>query len=449
VARTKVIVAVVDGLTPSMLDAAIERGSAPTLAALAERGRHGRAVSVFPSLTPVCLSSLATGAFPDVHEIPHLVWYSRREGRLVEYGSSFGAVRAAGIGQALRDTMVNMNAEHLGRRAVTLFEALEDAGLVTATVNFTAYRGRVEHRSPVPLLGTVRGPRRFFFYNVFESDETGAPLSWRNRSRGSIDGYATAVGRWLVTRDGFDFLLFYLSDYDWASHAQGPDAAFDVLARCDASIGALAEAAGGLDELLDRYAVVVVADHGQSRVRSVTRLEDRFSGVPGTLVTASNRAGQVYRLDGCTHDAAGLALLLDGDPAVEVSLRREGDEAVARREREELRFSPADDAWVLSGDATILGYPDGLRRAWTALANPNSGDLLISPAEGVEFTDLAGNGHLHGGSHGSLVAADSEVPVITVGIEGEVDSIVDIASLVLGHFGVPPPPYARGTARVG
>ena len=53
-----------------------------------------------------------------------------------------------------------------------------------------------------------------------------------------------------MTRDGFDFLLYYLSDYDWASHAQGPDAAFDVLARCDASIGALAEAAGGLEELL-------------------------------------------------------------------------------------------------------------------------------------------------------------------------------------------------------
>src|SRR4029077_19755205 len=103
---------------------------APTLASLLELGRYGRAVSVFPSLTPVCLSSLATGAFPDVHEIPHLVWYSRGERRLVEYGSSFGAVRAAGLGRALRDTVVNMNADHLGKRPVTLFEALEDAGLV-------------------------------------------------------------------------------------------------------------------------------------------------------------------------------------------------------------------------------------------------------------------------------------------------------------------------------
>ena len=445
------IVAVVDGLTPSMLEAAVERGSAPTLAALLELGRYGRALSVFPSLTPVCLSSLATGAFPDVHEIPHLVWYSRRERRLVEYGSSFGAVRAAGIGRTLRDTVVNMNAEHLGRRAVTVFEALEDAGFVTATVNFTAYRGRVEHRSSVPLFGSVRGPRRFFFYNVFESDETGAPLSWRNRSAGTIDAYAAAVGRWLVTRDGFDFLLYYLSDYDWASHAQGPDAAFDVLARCDASIGALVDAAGGLDELLARYALVVLADHGQSRVRSVTRLEERFAGIEHALVAASNRAGQVYRLDGCRVDAAELARLLDGDAAVDVSLRREGAEAVARKDGEELRFAPAQapasPGWALSGDASILGHPDGVRRAWTALANPNAGELLVSPLDGVEFADLGGRHHLPGGSHGSLLLADSEVPVITLGVDGQIASIVDLAPLVLRHFGVAVPSYAYGLDR--
>src|SRR5256886_2370011 len=443
----KLIVTVVDGLTPSMLEAAVERGSAPTLAALLELGKYRTAVSVFPSLTPVCLSSLATGAFPDVHEIRHLVWYSRREGRLVEYGSSFGAVRAAGLGRALRDTVVNMNAEHLGRRAVRGVGALGDAGFVPATVNFTAYRGRVEHRSSVPLFGPVRGPRRFFFYNVFESDETGAPLSWRNRSAGTIDAYAASVGRWLVTRDGFDFLLYYLSDYDWASHVQGPDAAFDVLTRCDESIGALVDAAGGLDELLDRYALIVLADHGQSRVRSVTRLEERFAGVENVLVAASNRAGQVYRLDGCRVDIGNLAAALDGDPAIDVSLRQEGAEAVARKDGAELRFRPARTGWSVCGDASILDHPDALRRAWSALANPNAGELLVTPVAGVEFADLGGRHHLPGGSHGSLSRADSEVPVITLGVEGEIDSIVDVAPAVLRHFGVAVPAYATGLDR--
>jgi hypothetical protein len=442
VTRKKVIVAVVDGLTPSMLEAAVERGVAPTLASLLAAGSYGTATSVFPSLTPVCLSSLATGAFPDVHEIPHLVWYSRREQRLVEYGSSFGAVRAAGIGRTLRDTLVNMNAEHLGRSALTVFESLADAGLVTATVNFTAYRGRTLHRSPVPLIGSVLGPQRFFFYNVFESDETGAPLSWRNRAGGSIDAYAAAVGRWLVTRDGFDLLVFYLSDFDWASHAQGPDAAFDVLGRCDAAIGALVQAAGGLDELFERYAVVVLADHGQTPVRSVARLEERYAGVEGALVTASNRAGQIYRLGGCPLDARGLAERLDGASEVDVALWREDGSAVARREGVELRFGPSEEGWSLAGDPAVLDHPDGLRRAWSALANPNAGDVLVSPVEGVEFADLGGRHHLAGGSHGSLCRADSEVPVITAGIGGEIRSIVDLAPVVLAHFGVTPPSYA-------
>ena len=160
-----------------------------------------------------------------MHEIPHLVWWHRGERRLVEYGSSFGAARAAGLGRTLRDTLVGMNSEHLGRGAVTVFEALADAGLRTAAVNFTAYRGRTRHRPTVPFLEPVLGPERFFFYNLFQSERTGAPLSFRNRAAGSIDSYAAAVGRWLVNRDGFDFLLFYLSDYDYASHAAGPDAA--------------------------------------------------------------------------------------------------------------------------------------------------------------------------------------------------------------------------------
>ena len=113
---------------------------------------------------------------------------------------------------------------------------------------------------------------------------------------GTIDAYAAAVGRWLVTRDGFDFLLLYLSDYDYASHAAGPDAAADVLERCDAAVGGLVGAAGGLEEFLERYAVVVMSDHGQTAVTDIARLGERFRNVPETLVAASNRAAQLYRL---------------------------------------------------------------------------------------------------------------------------------------------------------
>src|SRR5881275_3547974 len=122
-------------MTPAAFERAVDDGRAPTLAFLAEHGDYRRGTSVFPSLTPVCLSSIATGAGPDVHHIPHLVWWHRGEQRIVEYGSSFAAVRAAGLARSLRDTIVDLNARHLSRDVSTVYEELEDAGLTTAAIN--------------------------------------------------------------------------------------------------------------------------------------------------------------------------------------------------------------------------------------------------------------------------------------------------------------------------
>jgi len=166
-------------------------------------------------------------------------------------------------------------------------------------------------------------------------------------------------------------------------------------------------------------------------------------------VTASNRAGQVYLLPGARVDAGELAQRLDGFPAVDVTLRLEGGDAVARRDG-------AD------GPVEKLEHPDAAWRVRSALANPNAGELLVSAAEGWELADLGGRHHAGGGSHGSLVAGDSFVPVVTVGLEAELMAgsiageagdarpgdrapsalmgrITDVAPAVLAHFGVAAP----------
>jgi hypothetical protein len=405
----KAILILIDGLTPSMLEAT----DAPTLRFLLESGDYRRAVSTFPSLTPVCLASIATGGHSDVHGIPHLVWWNRDEQRLVEYGSSFAALIAAGLGRGIRDTIVNLNERHLLRSAETVYEALEDAGLTTAAINITTYRGRTRHPSLVPGLPPVHGPKRFFFYSVYESDRTGAPVAWRNRAGGSIDAYAGQVGRWLVTRDAFDLLVFYLPDYDYASHALGPNAAHEALERADAAIAALVEAAGGRDEFLERYAVVLCSDHGQSRIERVVKLRS-----DGMLVTASNRAAMVYG-----DDPRALAASFDGDPSVDVAVFLEDGAVVARRDGDE--------------DLALLElFPDGPARATAALHNPNAGEVILSAAPGWEFADLAGRSHLGGGSHGSLAAEDSEVPMLTIGFDAPPASITELKALFLRHFGV-------------
>jgi hypothetical protein len=440
-ATKKAILIVIDGLTPSVFEGAVGDGRAPALSFLAEHGRYTRAVSTFPSLTPVCLSSLATGGHPDVHHIPHLVWYDRARSRVVEYGSSFAALRAAGMARSILDAIINMNRIHLAGDAVTVFESLDDAGFTTAAINITCYRGRTRHMPTLPAVTIpAYGPRRFFFYNLFESDPTGAPLAVFGRAQGSIDGYAAAVGRWLVTRDGFDFLAYYLPDYDFASHVHGPEGAFEALARSDAAVGALLDAAGGPDEFLERYAVVLCSDHGQTSVERSARLQTPFADVSGVVVTASNRAGMVYRLPGCKLEARALAELLDDEEAVETVLFREGDDVVARREGEDVR---------VERDGALFDYPDGGVRAWAALQNPNAGDVLVSAAPGFEFTDLAGRHHAGGGSHGSLRRGDSEVPMLTIGVDADIESIVGVAPTLLRHFGVEPPAYARTLTRTG
>src|SRR4029450_687123 len=408
----KLILIVIDGLTPDVFEQAVDTRAAPTLAALAEMAEYRRSLSTFPSLTPVCLATLATGGGPDVHHIPHLVWYHRGEQRLVEYGPPFGAVRAGAPRRSIRDAIVEMNAEHLASDAVTVFEALDDAGLVTAAVNVPCYRGRTRHAPTVPgVVRAVDGPRRFFYFSLFESDVTGAPFAVRGRAVGSIDAYAAAVGRWLVTRDGFDFLFYYLPDYDFASHALGPTGADEALARRDAAVAALGEAAGGLEAFLERYDVVLCSDHGQTPVETLFRLEEPLSDFrlyrrgsrrdAELAVTASNRAGMVYVLPAAQTEPREIARRLSTERALDVVMFREDGEGVALRDGEELRFGPDADGWQ--------------GRAWHALANPNAGDVIVSAAPGIELADLGGRHHVGGGSHGSLLDGDSLVPMLVTG----------------------------------
>jgi Type I phosphodiesterase / nucleotide pyrophosphatase len=470
----KLVLAVIDGLTPAMLERALGEGRLPALSFLREAGSYVRGTTTFPSVTPVCLTSIATGAHPDAHHIPHLVWYHRRERRVVEYGSSFSAVRAAGARRSIRDSVFAMTHEHVSPQALTAFEALDDAGLETAAINFTCYRGRTRHPIKLPLRSgrnrwyeAAYGPRRFFFFNLFESDVTGAPLAIRSRPEGSVDAYAATIGRWLVTRDGFDFLVFYLPDYDYASHISGPDAAMQALERADAAVGELVSAAGGPEAFLDRYAIVVCSDHGQMHVDRVARLQDSFddlgvfTGRRGTVadgsdvvVTASNRSGMVYALDG--RPGRELAERLDGAAGVDLALFLEDGAAIARKERREVRFAPDENGWAVSGDAGILvgdEYPNAFERVWCALACPNAGEVVVSAAEGWEFEDLGGRHHAGGGSHGSLLAGDSTIPMLAAGFDDPPlprdARITDLAPLALSHFGVQPPPTMRARVSAG
>ena len=187
-------------------------------------------VAAFPSVTPVCAASIATGVWQDEHLIPSMNWYHRAEERYVEYGSSFRAAQRFGFARQLTDTVYNMNRAHLSPDTLTVFERLDDADVRTAGTTYLMYRGRHRHepqrdtaltRLAAPLVRyPVLGPRELFYADVFASRRTGC------RSQlgmpGIRDRHSGCVGAYLVEHDLFDFLLLSLPDNDWYSHKNGP-----------------------------------------------------------------------------------------------------------------------------------------------------------------------------------------------------------------------------------
>ena len=473
------MLAVIDGATPAMVARTVAAGRAPTLAALIERGTFiSDAVSVFPSVTPVCAASIATGYAQDRHHIPGMNWYHRGERRYVEYGSSFRASLRFGLARQLTDLIYNMNGEHLAAEVLTLFEQLDDAELRTAGTTYLMYRGRYPHEPARETLLTriaarslvrrpVLGPRELFYADIFASRATGCYGTLG--LPGVRDRHAGCVGAYLVNHDLFDFLLLSLPDNDNHSHRNGPEGQIDSLPEADRQLAMLFTAGGGTDRFLADHAVIVVADHAHTLVERSISLVSHFTGhfdirlptdlrPPGEAEIAlcpNSRAAMIYALEprilAATIDRARC---LDG---VEHVIWRDGAEAVIAGNGGELRFAPGAAArdprgrgWDVHGDLAVLDarldrsvfhselYPDALGRAWDALSCPTSGDVLLSAAGGCEFTDWGGASHIGGGSHGSLTAGDSLAPLICCGVAGGLErdqwSIKDVTPLVARHF---------------
>ncbi|MCB0876764.1 MAG: alkaline phosphatase family protein [Solirubrobacterales bacterium] len=490
----KLVLVVVDSLRCDMLVRTVEAGDAPTFRRLIERGELvGDCVSSFPSVTPVCTSEITTGVRPDRHLIPGMNWYHRAEQRYVEYGSSFEATRAFGLFRSLYDTVYNLNMGHLNFETPTLFERLADAGYRTAGTPFLIYRGRTRHE--VGLEGLLKafanaakfhhavwGPEELFYGELYSSRKVDAkPTLARPATR---DAYSAAAGRDLVEHDLYDFLLFSLPDVDYYSHRDGPEETEEAIALADDALAELIGAGGGLEAFLERNAVIVVSDHGQSFVEHPLDLQallgERWQVLqPNAELTPSDqlavgpsgRGAGIWLLPADADERARLGAEVSGwlehevegvDLLAWITPEGEGRDrwAAVSGSGIELRFRPGGQVtdrrgrgWELDGDPAALkarvhagrflsdGYPDALARLWSALNNPNAGDILVSLATGWECVDWGGGNHIPGGSHGSLLATDSLGTLLTVGVEGERPereqwAISDVYGLIEGHFGL-------------
>jgi hypothetical protein len=470
---------ILDGIRPDVLRAAIREGEAPTLATLAERGEAvWDAVSVFPSITPAATAAIVTGEHPAGSGIYGHAWYNEAEDRMVIYGAMTETVITSGPLQVLHNNVWRMNRDDL--YADTLFETLHEAGVEGACVNYPIRRGPYRHRVRLRTLEgvanvgelldtTVSGPKEYYMGDLFYTRDLG--LHGRRgsgglrRQVGINDEYAAKVGASLLEEGAEPFTLIYFFEGDSLAHHEGLAAQRRYVGTLDGYVREMLEAGGGVDKALDKYAVLVISDHGHTPLlpekpyvrlggvlgeRTVIGARARLRPRVGVLVVPNGRAALVY-LNGEANRGRVVEDLL-GRRGVDLAATEDEGWVVVRKPGRELRFrpgpgprDPAGSSWALAGDAGTLDlrvsdgelrygdYPDALERLWGSVRAPRAGDVVLSAAAGYTFGEVNGNFHKQS-DHGSLHVGDSNVFSVGLGLPAP-RRITDVAPTLLAHFG--------------
>ena len=486
--RKKVVYVVVDGMGTEAFEQATASGRAPALSFIKDRGRYVRdSVAIFPTITPAATASLLTGEVPAAHGIPGMCWYDRDAQRFVNYGQSPRAALTEGVGQIVRDVVLNLNSRHLSRDVATIHEQLDRMAVRTASINFMLFRGPYMHEVQPNGLAKllfddelpeqIPGPKEHYFADVVNGSSESSPLiktSIHKRVK-ATDGWAAQVTRDLLERDAADMILFYLHENDHSSHRQGPHSQVDNLTAADEHVAHVLDAFPSWERALEEIGFVVTADHAQSPISRdkdhILDVEDVLADftrvVPdkgsepfgdADLAAAGNgRIGFVYLNEERREQLRGAVVsTLAQTPGIDQVMWRDGDDYLVAGRRGELRFCPSTsegvvdergNKWSFEGDLEVVDgviegndlrtpeYPLALWRIQAALDLPRIGDVVFTNELTYETKDLAGGDHRGGGDHASLHAQDSLVPFLsTLGEPPVRPSTVDVVPHIVDHF---------------
>lgn len=475
---------VLDGVRPDILRSAIEDGAAPTLGALADRGEAAwDAVSVFPSITPAATAAIATGEPPAGSGIVGHSWYDPELSETFVYGAMRETVFSSGPLKVFDNNVWRMNRDHLS--APTLFERLHERGVEGSCVHFPIRRGPYNH--PVRMksvervsktgdyLGdSVGGPREYYMGDLFHSRRTVA--NGREGSGGMLqsvginDEHAAEVGAMLVRERVAPFNLVYFFKGDSITHHKGLGAQRRWIEQADRYVERIFAAAGGLERVLEEYAVLALSDHGHNPLvndSQRSRYVNLNAALPGSvpisprsrlrrdddvLILPNGRAAFMYLGEKVGPEA--VATRVAPSRGVDLAAWREGDRVRVLRGGRELSFRPgaadggARDAagrlWEVDGEPEALEvsvsggcisygqYPDALERLWGGLGSARAGQVVLSAVPGHTFGEVSRGFHKMS-DHGSLHASDSNIFALTSGMPVP-SRITDVAPILLSHF---------------
>lgn len=301
-----------------------------------------------------------------------------------------------------------------------------------------------------------------------------------------------------------DFTLAYFPDNDFHNHEAGPQQGLSAVQTVDDYLGRLASELDGVEAMLRDLCIVITGDHSQSEMVEdsaeagiplhelladfeLADAGEAWESDDQVIACPNLRAAEIYFRQPTAErlDRAADALLAD-ERVDQIMWRTQTVDAtghgyqVLTRDRGRLHFwvnegdttrrgeesgvtqpdtAHADDeygcTWSWRGDlaavsghvsaassVTFSDYPNAFERIAAGLDLEQSGHLWATARPGYEFVLPHTSTHTGGGSHGSLHALDSIVPLLVAGAPAELTlpdrplRSVDVTPLCLSVLGI-------------
>lgn len=461
--QKRVILLMIDTLIDDSIQASIERDKVPALKFFIEHGYYyPNVVCPFPTMSVNVDSTLLTGVYCDKHKVPGLVWFNKKENRIVNYGSSSKEMFKLGIRQIVLDTFYNLNHEHLNREKLTIHESLKEKGYQTASINTLLYRGSTKHKLKIPFVLsyltvmdkelTTNVPD-IFSYGLLAKRTSLAKNLFALKKYGFNDKFSVNELNHLISNDNLPpFTLVYLPDFDQRVHKNGRT---DIkgLQKVDKQLQRILNKFDSWEEALENNIWIILGDNGQATMKKnrkkalihlhelladyqIVKLKRGVTSEDDIVLGVNERMTYIYSLQPEKVPLADIVSRLKQDKRIDVIAFQNGEKITVLSGicDGELHFHPDGDltddygqSWFIEGNYELLNieirnkkliykdYPDPLARLYASL-HSHDGDYIVASAKpGYEFKGEGSPTHVGGASHGGLHKQDSLVSIIICG----------------------------------
>ncbi|MGP7815999.1 alkaline phosphatase family protein [Niallia sp. 01092] len=479
--KQHIIMLIVDTLMNPTMQEAIKNGKAPALQFFIENGYNiPNVVSPFPTMSVNVDSTLLTGVYSDQHKVPGLVWFNKKENRIINYGGHVKELIKLGLKQSMEDIFYHLNHNHLSKNYKTIHEILREQNIPTASINALMYRGNQSIQITFPLLmSLVTGMRRkidayapdVFSYGSMEKLNPSKRYSYFWQKYGFNDKFTATELKYLIEMEMLPALtIAYFPNLDQRIHKHGRMDSKGI-EKVDKQLQKILNTYRTWEEALTNNIWIILGDNGQAWIDDdrkaalidlrkllsayqIPKLKKRITSSDQVVFGVNERMAFIYSLDAKAVPLEELAKVLQKDERIDVIAWKKGNSIIVASgiQDGQLTFHTEGDfidhygqSWHVEGERKLLDlsineknisygtYPDALARLYTTFFSHEGDYLVVNAKPGHEFIGEGSPTHVGGASHGGLHEQDSLVSMIVTGTDTKPKNlrILDIKDWIL------------------